>query len=102
MGLLSLIGGLLQSFQEVRPAGALSDSGLNLPLKEFLFAPLFDERAFGPDINMLLTPEEQKLGKLLSPFRQVFGIEHGEFDLKVRRSDGLRFPNWYTWVTCST
>ena len=82
----------LQAFQEVAPVGALPDSGLNLPLKEFLFACLFDERAFGPDISMLLTREEQKLGKLLSPFRQVFRLELGELDLKVRRSEGLCSP----------
>ena len=43
---------------------------------------------------MLLTREEQKLGKLLSPFRQVFGIKLGEFDLKVCRSNGLGSPTW--------
>ena len=83
---------MLQYFHEVAPVVALLDSGLNLPLKEFLFARLFDERAFGPDISVLLTREEQKLRKLLSPFRQVFGIEPGDFDLKVRHSDGLRSP----------
>ena len=54
-----------------------------------------DERAFG-------TCEEQKLRKLLSPFWQVFGIELGEFDLKVRRSDGLRPPTWDACVTFTT
>ena len=36
---------LIQSFQEVAPVGAVPDSGFSLPLKEFLFARLFDERA---------------------------------------------------------
>ena len=93
---------LLQSFQEVAPVGALPDGGLNLPLKEFLFARLFDERAFSPDISLLLTHEKQKLGKILSPLRQVFGIKLGEFDLKVRRGDGLRSPPWEACVTCTT
>ena len=59
---------LLQSSQEVAPVGALPDSGLDRPLKKYLFAQRFDERAFGPDISMLLTREEQKLE---------------EFDLKI-------------------
>ena len=71
-------------FQEVAPVGA------------------FDERAFGPDISVLVTREEQKLRKLLSPFRQIFGIELWELDLKVRRSDGLRSPTLDTCVTCTT
>ena len=93
---------MLQSFQEVAPVGALPDSAFDLPLKKFLFAQLFDKRAFRPDISMLLTREEQKLGKLLSPLGQVFQIELGEFDLKVSRSDGLCSSTFYTWVTCST
>ena len=73
---------LLQSFQEVAPqevapVGALPGGGLNVPLKEFLFARLVDERAFSPDISVLLTREKQKLRKLLSPFRQVFGSNSG-------------------------
>ena len=83
---------LLQSFQEVAPVEALLDGGVNLPLKEVLFARRLVERAFRPDISVLLTREKQKLRKLLSPFRQVFGIELGEFDLKAGRGDGLRSP----------
>ena len=51
---------------------------------------------------MLLTREEQKFRKLRSPPGLVFGIELWEFDLKVCCTDGLRFPTWYTLVTCST
>ena len=51
---------------------------------------------------MLVTREEQKLRKFLSPFRQIFGIELGEFDLKVRCRDGLRSSTRDTWVTCAT
>ena len=51
---------------------------------------------------MLLTREEQNLRKLLSPFRQVFGIELGEIDLKVHRSDALRPPTWDACVTWTT
>ena len=51
---------------------------------------------------MLLTREEQKLRKLLSPFRQVFGIKLGEFLPKVCRSDRLSSPTWDTWVTCTS
>ena len=63
---------LLKLFQEVGAVGALPDSGLNLPLKEFLFTQRFDERAFGPNISMLLTREEPKLEKILVPPGQVF------------------------------
>ena len=93
---------LPQSFQDVAPVGALPDSILNLSLKEFLFAGLFDERALCPDVSVLLTREEQKLRKLLSQFRKVLGIQLGEFDLKVRRSDRLPSPTWDTWVSCTT
>ena len=40
--------------------------------------------------------------ELLGPLGQVLGIKLREFDLKVRRSEGLRSPTCYTWVTCST
>ena len=93
---------LLQSFQEVSPVGTLPDSGFNLPLNEFPFARLFDERAFSIDISMVLAREKQKLRKLLSPLEQVFGIELREFNLMVRRGDGLRSPSWDTCVICTT
>ena len=93
---------LLQSFQKVAPVGALPDSGFNLPLKEFLFARLFNERAFSTDISMLLTREKQKLRNILSPFRHVFGIELRVFHLKVRRGNGLGSPSWDACVTCTT
>ena len=93
---------LLLSFQEVAPVGALPDSGLNLPLKEFRFARLFDLPAFSPDITVLLTREKQTPRKIFSSFRQVFGIEPEEVDLKVRRSDGLPSPPWDVCVTCTT
>ena len=48
---------------------------------------------------MLLTREKPKIGKLLSPLGQALGIELGEFNLKVRRNDGLPSRTWYTWVT---
>ena len=70
-------------------------------MEEFFFARPSDERASGLDVSILLTREEQKLGKILSPLGQVAGIKLGEFDLKVRRSNGLDAPTWYTWVTCS-
>ena len=53
---------LLQSFQQVAPLGALPDSGLNVPLKKFLFERFSNERAFGPYIRVLLTDIETCVG----------------------------------------
>ena len=90
------------SFQEVAPVGALPDSGFTLPLKEFLFARGFDERAFSPDISVLLTREKQKLRKLLSPLRKVFEIKLRQFDLMVRRGNALCSSSRDACVTCTT